>query len=151
MNPLLLMNHLLLLMAPGAIEWIFILIALVFLLIYPVSLWVIFIKAGRQGWEGVIPVYNVFIGLQIIGKPWWWAFLLIIPYVNLVFIIWSLNMLSKSFGQSSGFTAGLFFFSYIFLPILSFGDAVYQGPYGDEEAYQAYQSTLNPVFEFEVA
>ena len=39
-------------------------------------------------------------------------------------------MLSKSFGKDEGFTVGLVFLNIIFLPILAFGDAQYQGPYG---------------------
>ena len=48
------------------------------------SLWKIFEKAGRPTWEGFVPVYNYFIWLKVLGKPWWWVFFFIIPFVNLV-------------------------------------------------------------------
>jgi hypothetical protein len=94
------------------------------------SMWVIFTKAGRQGWEGIIPIYNLYVLLQIVGKPTWWLILFLIPGANIVFGIWTINMLSKSFGKDEGFTIGILLLSIVFLPILAFGDAKYQGPYG---------------------
>ncbi len=146
------MSPLFLLTDPSDMDAILILsVCSVILLPLIVSGWRIFTKAGRQGWEAYIPVYNVIIALKIVGKPWWWFFLMCIPYLNIVFIVWSLNMLSKSFGKTEGFTAGLYFLSIVFLPILAFGDAVYQGPYGNAAEYEAYQATLNPMFDFEKA
>lgn len=53
-----------------------------------VSMWKIFEKAGRQGWEGIIPIYNVYVMLQIINRPWWWLLIIIfVPIANLVFSI----------------------------------------------------------------
>ncbi len=51
------------------------------------SLYKIFEKAGRPAWEGFIPVYNYFIWLKILKKPWWWIFFFVIPFVNIVIII----------------------------------------------------------------
>ena len=42
-----------------------------------------------------------------------------------------INLLSKSFGKDVGFTLGMIFLSFIFYPILGFGDAEYIGPAGD--------------------
>ncbi|HMO62378.1 MAG TPA: DUF5684 domain-containing protein [Ferruginibacter sp.] len=103
------------------------------------SLWKIFTKAGQEGWKAVIPIYNAYILLKIVGKPGWWLLLFIIPIVNYVFIIWTYNMLSKSFGKDEGFTVGLVLLGIVFFPILGFGSAVYQGPYGDKAAYDAYR------------
>ena len=36
---------------------------------------------------------------RIIEKPWYWLILFCIPLVNLVFLIWSTNLLSKKFGE----------------------------------------------------
>jgi hypothetical protein len=69
--------------------------------------------------------------LEIVGKPWWWLLLMIfIPIVNLVFAIWMVNLLSKSFGKGVGFTLGIIFLGFIFIPILGLGDAKYAGPAG---------------------
>jgi hypothetical protein len=92
-----------------------------------VGAWRMFEKAGEPGWAAIIPVYNLLIGIKIAGKPWWYILLLMIPLVNLVVVIIVLDGLSKSFGKGSGFTVGLFFLRWIFIPILGFGQAVYTG------------------------
>ncbi|MCF6242354.1 MAG: DUF5684 domain-containing protein [Bacteroidales bacterium] len=90
--------------------------------------WKIFEKAGQPGWAVLIPIYNAIIMLKIVGKPWWWLFLMMIPYVGMVWGIWTINLLSKSFGKSEGFTVGLVLLGIVFFPMLAFGDAQYQGP-----------------------
>ena len=107
-----------------------IVIYIAILVLYIASIWTIFNKAGQPGWACIIPIYNIIVYLRVVGKPWWWLFLFMIPYINLIWVIWALNMLSKSFGKSEGFTVGLFFLSIIFLPILAFGDNKYLGPAG---------------------
>ncbi len=101
--------------------------------------WKIYEKAGQPGWACIIPIYNVFILLKIIGKPWWWLLMFLIPIVNLIFAIWMLNLLAKSFGRSEGFTIGLLFLPFIFYPILGFGKDEYQGPIGDPIALKEFQ------------
>ena len=113
------------------------LIAVIILVI--ASLWKIFEKAGQEGWKAIIPIYNMYVLLKIVGKPTWWLILFFIPFVNYIFIIWTYNMLSKSFGKSEGFTVGLVLLGVIFLPILGFGAAKYLGPFGDKEAFENYK------------
>ncbi len=108
-----------------------IIIAVVILMI--ASHWVIFTKAGKPGWASIIPIYNFWVQLEIIGKPWWWILLLLIPFVNIVIGVWAINLLSKSFGKTEGFTVGLIFLPFIFYPILAFGEATYSGPAGIEK------------------
>jgi hypothetical protein len=95
-----------------------------------VSMWKIFEKAGKPGWAAIVPIYNILILLEIVGKPWWWLLLMLIPVVNIVFAIWMTNLLSKSFGKTEGFTVGLILLPFVFYPILGFGDAQYAGPAG---------------------
>jgi hypothetical protein len=89
--------------------------------------WKIFEKAGRPGWAGIVPIYNIIIMLEIIGKPLWWLVLLIIPFVNFVVIIIMMIELAKAFGKTTGFGVGLALLGFIFIPILAFGDAQYVG------------------------
>lgn len=90
--------------------------------------WRTFEKAGQPGWACIIPIYNVYIMTKIGGKPGIWTlWCLLLP---IVFFVWVLNMISKSFGKDEAFTVGLFFFGVVFWPILGFGDAQYQGPFG---------------------
>jgi hypothetical protein len=112
-----------------------------------VAMWRVFEKAEQPGWASIIPVYNTYIMLKIGGKPWWWLLLMLIPFVNFVLLIWTYNMISKSFGKDEGFTVGLLLLSIIFWPILGFGDSKYQGPFGDRQKFEEYRK--NHQFDFE--
>lgn len=122
--------------------------ALAFLVFVIAAMWKVFTKAGQPGWAVIIPIYNIYILLKIVGKPWWWLLLMLIPFVNLIFAIWTTNLLSKSFGKDEGFTVGLLLLGIIFYPILGFGDAKYLGPFGDAAAFRAAR---DPKFDFEQA
>jgi hypothetical protein len=100
------------------------------------SLWKIFVKAGKPGWAAIIPIYNIIVLLEIVGKPVWWIILFMIPFINIIFLIWTVNLLSKSFGKDEGFTIGLILLGIVFYPILGFGSAQYKGP-AAKEAQQA--------------
>jgi hypothetical protein len=102
-------------------------IGLVFGLIAIVSLWKIFTKAGWPGWASIIPFYNFYVICRIAGKPGWWLVLMLIPLVNFIVAIIVFFGLAKSFGKGAGFALGLILLGIIFLPILAFGDARYQG------------------------
>lgn len=92
-----------------------------------VSLWKTFEKAGRQGWEGIIPIYNIYVMLVLCEKPPWWLVLLLIPIANIVILIIVYMEFAKRFGKDAGFGIGLAFLGFIFWPILAFGDATWQG------------------------
>lgn len=94
------------------------------------SIWKIFEKAGKPGWAAIIPIYNIIVLLEIVGKPIWWIVLLLIPLVNIVVGIMVTHLLSKSFGKDVGFTIGLILLGFIFYPLLGFGDAKYKGAAG---------------------
>ena len=113
--------------------WIFMVVLIVALaLISIIAQWKIYEKAGKPGWAVLIPFYNIIVLLEIVGKPIWWIFLFLIPVVNIVFGIWTTNLLSKSFGKDEAFTVGLILLGFVFYPILGFGDAKYMGPAGQQ-------------------
>lgn len=89
--------------------------------------WVIFAKAGRPGWAAIIPIYNTLVMLSIVGRPWWWLLLMLVPLLNIIIGIIVLNDLSSSFGHGMGFTLGLIFLAPIFFLILAFGSSEYRG------------------------
>lgn len=93
-----------------------------------IASWKIYVKAGQPGWAVLVPIYNIYVLLEIVGRPWWWLLLLIIPGVNFVIAIILTFDLAASFGKSTGFGFGLLFLSFIFTLILAFGDAQYTGP-----------------------
>jgi hypothetical protein len=119
---------------------------LAFVVFYIAAYWKIFEKAGQPGWAAIIPIYNIYIMTKLGGKPGWWTIMCLIPLVDIIFLIWLTNMISKSFGKDEGFTVGLVLLGFIFYPILGFGSAQYLGPYGDPVAWQAAR---NPSFDFE--
>ncbi len=90
--------------------------------------WVIFTKAGEEGWKALIPIYSTIVLLKVIGRPWWWILLFLIPIVNFIILIMVMHGLSTSFGHGAGFTIGLIFLSLIFLYILAFGSSTFRGP-----------------------
>lgn len=106
------------------------LIGLIFAVLVIAGVWKIFSKAGQPGWAAIIPIYNIYVLLKIVGRPGWWLLLFFIPFVNIVIAI-ILNIdLAKSFGKSV-FVWGILLltiFSAIGYILLGFGSSTYQGP-----------------------
>lgn len=69
--------------------------------VHGLGTWKLYTKTGRQAWEAFIPVYNAFILMKIINRPWWWTILLFLPIVNLIMfaVIWVET--ARSFGKNS--------------------------------------------------
>lgn len=105
----------------------YIIIMLVVAAFFIACYWKIFTKAGQPGWASIIPFYNLYIMLMIVGRPAWWIILFLIPCVNIVVMILFYLDLARVFGKSTGFGVGLILLSFIFIPILAFGDAEYVG------------------------
>jgi|SRR5579884_1084490 len=91
------------------------------------AFWKIFTKAGKPGWAAIIPIYNVLVLLEIVGRPVWWIVLMLIPFVNLIVSFIVAFDLAKVFGKGAGFALGMIFLFPIFYPVLGFGSAQYQG------------------------
>jgi len=115
-------------MAAAALVAVAFYFAIVVLMI--ASMWRVFTKAGQPGWAALIPIYNTIVLLEIVGKPVWWILLLLIPVVNLVFVVILFVELAKCFGKGAGFAVGLILLGFVFFPMLAFGDAEYLGPDG---------------------
>ena len=103
--------------------FISILIMAFFIFVY----WIIFTKAGEEGWKSLIPIYNIYILYKITWGNGLIFLLLLVPFVNFIVGILTINKLSKCFGHRLGFTLGLLFLPIIFLPLLAFGDSRYEG------------------------
>ena len=89
--------------------------------------WKVFKKAGKQGWEAIVPIYNFIDLLEIVELPMWYLLLFIVPFSN-IYAVFKINIeLAKKFGQPAGFGIGLVFLNPIFMAILAFGKSyVYQ-------------------------
>ena len=88
------------------------------------SMWKLYEKAGQPGWASIVPIYSTIVQLDIIEKPRWWIFLMIIPYLNLIWLIWATNLFVKKFGKDEAWTVGCIFLPFIFYPIMAFDDKV---------------------------
>jgi hypothetical protein len=116
--------------AKGELGTVPTLIALAVIVFLIISTWKVFTKAGEPGWAIFVPIYNAIVWLRICGKPGWWIILLIIPFVNFIITLLASLGMAKNFGKSSGFGIGLWLLGPIFIPLLAFGDAKYQGNQG---------------------
>jgi hypothetical protein len=111
----------------GPLGVVFLLVMLAVAVIVIAGCWKDFAKAGQPGWGILIPIYNVFLMCKIGGRPGWWTILYFIPGVNFIIgIVVSIDI-AKAFGQGTGFGLGLAFLPFIFIPVLGFGGAAYQG------------------------
>lgn len=109
------------------ITGLFVLCVLAFVVMMMASLWVVYTKAGKPGWAAIVPVYNIIVKLQIVGRPLWWILLMFVPLVNIVvWIVISID-LAKSFGKDAGYGVALALLPFIFYPMLAFGDATFRG------------------------
>lgn len=120
----------------GAFFAIYMFVLLAVAIVGIIGLWKTFVKAGQPGWAAIIPIYNFYVLLQVIGRPTWWLVMLLLPIVPfvgpiafmVVYIVIAFD-LAKSFGKSPAFgIIALWLFSIVGYLILGFGDAKYVGP-----------------------
>lgn len=93
-----------------------------------VGMWKVFAKAGEPGWAAIVPIYNAYVLFKIAWGKGILFLLMCIPVVNFIVLIVVYVKLAKAFGKGIGFAIGLLFLSPIFLLMLGFGDAQYEGP-----------------------
>jgi len=94
--------------------------------------WKIFEKAGRPGWEVLIPIYSAYVFLVKILKVspalFWLQFIPIVNFFVAVILVFMVPFkLAEKFGKGGGFGVGLLFLGIVFYPILAFGSAQYVG------------------------
>lgn len=90
--------------------------------------WRIFTKAGKPGWATLIPIYNVYVLLKIVGRPGWWLLFAVMPIANVIIYIVVIYDLAQSFGKGVGYTLLMLIFPTLGQLILGFGSAKYVGP-----------------------
>lgn len=83
----------------SALQWL--LFIGVIQLIHFAGTYKLYQKAGRSSWEAIVPIYNAYVLMKIIGRPSWWVILLFIPIINLLMfpVIWIETI--RSFGKNS--------------------------------------------------
>ena len=90
-----------------------------------VAFWKIFAKAGQPGWAAIIPIYNIFVLLKIVRKPWWWFFLFFVPGIYLIPMILIPLELGKAFGKSTSFTVLWLLLIPIGMYVIAFDESKY--------------------------
>ncbi len=102
-----------------------VILAVVVLMI--VSYWKIFEKAGKPGWAAIVPIYNVIVMVEIIGKPIVWVLLLLcVPCVGPALYAMEL---AERFGKDRNYgLIWLFLLGVYGIPKLAFGDDKYIPP-----------------------
>ncbi|MBN8703554.1 MAG: signal peptidase I [Bacteroidetes bacterium] len=95
-----------------------------------VGLFKIYQKQQIATWKAFVPFYNFIPWLQLIQKPWWWVFLMIVPGVNFLMIGIMALMLAKAYSNKSILNQALaLLFPYFYLCYLGFdANAKYVGP-----------------------
>lgn len=125
---------------------VFMIVWLVFIVLYIVAMWRIYAKADKPGWAAVIPFYNLYVLLQIVGRPAWWIVLLLVPVVNLVISFIVAIDLARVFGRSNIFgVVALWLFSFVGYLMLAFGKAKYVGPANSAPAPQPSAQQVQPI------
>lgn len=113
----------------GSAHKMWVAVAIVAVLLAIIGWWRVFTKAGKPGWASIVPIYNIYVLLQIAGRPGWWLLLYLVPFVNVVVHIVVAIDVAKRFGQTTGFGVIMLWllmpFGYM---ILGYGNATYKAP-----------------------
>lgn len=111
----------------------------------------LFKKAGKPEWAIIVPIYNIIVYLEIIEKPWWLFILIFIPYINIIFIIWSLILFVRKFGDNGWLGLVLLLFPFIYLPLLAFDkDVKYLGNFTNNHSNNTeFKRKIENNLEFE--
>lgn len=140
----------------GGLALLFLLILFIFMAFIVISVianWVLFKKAGKGGWEAIIPFYNNYVLVEIAGLNWWWILLIFAPNIvsfidddlalmgSLVSLIASFNCyynIAKKFKKDTTTSVLAGIFSFIFLLIFAFSK--------NEKYYKIVKVSPNGVF-----
>ena len=130
-----------------------------FLVVYIVGVCKLYQKAGKSGWEAIVPFYNTWVLVEIAGLAWWWFFIVgavtIVSFLNIddlesvgflasLFGSFCCNYnLSKKLHQDTGFAVLMTIFPFVMMPLIGFSNR-YQfdskvfvsdvGPFGRDDA-----------------
>lgn len=95
--------------------------------LYAVTMWKVFDKAGYPGILALIPIVNWVFLVKIAGMSGWLALLYLIPLVNIVFALVVAVKEGANFGKGGLFSFFLLWlFPFIGHLIIGFGDAQYR-------------------------
>jgi len=118
-----------------------------------IASWKLFKKAGKKGWEALVPFYNNYVLVEISGLNWWWFLLIISPniisYTNddlygiasLASMFATFNCfynIARKFKKDTGISVCAGIFSFIFMLFFAFSSK--------EQYYSDVKVSNNGVF-----
>jgi hypothetical protein len=104
-----------------------VLVGIAFYVLYAVTMWKVFVKAGYPGILALIPIVNWVFLVKIAGMSGWLALLYLIPIVGWVFGIVVAIKEGANFGKGGAFSFFLLWmFPFIGHLIIGFGSAQYR-------------------------
>lgn len=109
-------------------------IGLAVMIVQITAFWKIYKKAGKEGWESIVPFYNNWVLVEISGLNWWWFLFFLAPLVlscidelywlgclASIFVTFNYSYnLSKKFHKGVGFAICMTLFTPICACILGF-------------------------------
>ena len=100
---------------------IYLILILVAFAVSVAGLWKIFEKAGLKPWIVLVPFYNIWKWVEIVGKSKAWFWYCMIPMLNIFFVMLLVVETVKCF-RKTGFWYQLLaiMFPFVFLPLLGF-------------------------------
>lgn len=89
----------------GSIVLILVVLAIVigYLVLYIVSMWKLFKKAGKNGWEAIVPYYNTWVLIEIAGLNWWYFLISISGTILTLIGLESLSWIATIAGYAVNF------------------------------------------------
>lgn len=122
----------------GVFAIIIVMLFIAWLVVFLIGKYKLFQKAGKNGWEAIIPFYSTWVLVEISGLAWWWFFIVIASSIvsilgndnsglkliagltSLVGSFCCYYNLSKKFHKDTGFAVLTTIFSGIMIPVMGF-------------------------------
>lgn len=146
---------------------VLVLFAIAVRIVYFIGLWKLFKKAGKGGWEAIIPFYRTYVLIQIAGLNWWYFLIAlsgtIVTVIGLNSLVWLAyiatlavnffifyNIAKKMKKSPVGFGVAAIFVSPILAMVLGYSKDEFDnsipvspnGPIGENVANNASQNEL---------
>ena len=125
----------------GVFAIIFAVLFIALFIVYIIGKVKLFQKAGKAGWEAIIPFYSDWVFVEISGLAWWWFFIVIATTIFSIIdndssafsgIAWLASMfgqfccyynISKKLHKDIALAILATLFSFIMVPIIGFSDS----------------------------
>ena len=92
----------------------------------PIFAFKIFENAGYKWWHTLIPIYNYYVWIKIVGKPWWWLIIAAIPFIGYFIMFLLLVETAKAHDKHSLWQEALAtIVPFVYLPYLGYKATYY--------------------------